>query len=249
MDVMKKLNGSVIISVQAYEDSPMCASDVIARMALAAEKGGAGALRICWGENIKAVKEVCKLPVVGINKVTGGKRMTPDKVYITPSLEAAAEVIEAGCDVLGMDMTPRGRSWGDVEKLVGAIKARFPDIPIMADVSTFDEGVMAEKLGADIVSTALSGYTPQSMRELKINYAKYAAHYLATGEMPEFPPDYEIIRRLRAAIKAPINAEGRFWEKSEVGLARASGADMITIGSAVTAPDAITRRFVHAFKK
>ena len=243
---MQPLCGKLIVSCQAFPGSPFCRAEFIAAFAKSAERGGAGGIRACWAENIRAVKAAVKLPVIGINKVTSGESMRPDRVYITPSFEAAAEVIEAGCDILGMDMTPRGRTWSEIGALVEQIKKAFPDIPIMADISTLEEGVMAEQLGADIVSTTLSGYTLESIRQMGGDTPALLAEYQKTGEIPEFPPDYALIAALKERISVPINAEGRFWERADVQKGFASGADMVTVGAAITAPEAITKRFVHS---
>ena len=39
------------------------------------------------------------------------------------------------------------------------IKMQF----LMADVSTYEEGVISAELGADVVATSLAGYTPYTM--------------------------------------------------------------------------------------
>lgn len=246
--IVESLCKKLIVSCQAFPGSPMYGTEHIAAMALAAEKGGAGGLRACWADNIRAVKAVSKLPVIGINKVTNGGPMRPDHVYITPTFEAASEVIEAGCDILGMDFTPRNRSYSDIETLIAAIRKAYPGIPIMADLSTLEEGVMAEQLGADIVSTTLSGYTIESIRQMNADTEALMAEYRKTGEVPEFEPDYALIAALKARVKIPINAEGRFWERADILRGLSAGADMVTVGSAITAPDAITKRFVRAIE-
>ncbi len=243
--LVQSLNGRLIVSCQAFPGSPFFGAEFIAAFARSAELGGAGGVRVCWAENIRAVKAAVKLPVIGINKVTGGESMRPDQVYITPSFESAAEVIEAGCDILGMDMTPRGRSWSEIGSLVERIKRAYPNLPIMADISTLDEGIMAEQLDVDIVSTTLSGYTLDSIRRMD-EYEALLEAYQNTGEIPEFAPDYAIISALKERIHVPINAEGRFWERADVLKGFASGASMVTVGSAITAPEAIVRRFVQA---
>jgi N-acylglucosamine-6-phosphate 2-epimerase len=242
---VQSLCGKLVVSCQAFPGSPFYGAEFIAAFAKCAELGGAGGIRACWAENIRAVKAAVKLPVIGINKVTGGESMRPDRVYITPSFESAVAVIEAGCDILGMDMTPRGRSWSEIGALVERIKKAYPDIPVMADISTLDEGVMAEQLGADIVSTTLSGYTLASIREMDEHETLFGV-YQSTGEIPEFAPDYALIAALRKRISVPINAEGRFWERADVQHGFASGASMVTVGAAITAPEAITKRLVHA---
>ena len=68
--VEKLLNG-VVISCQAYEDTPLYGSQYMAAMALCAQMGGAAGLRACWPQDIKAVKAACSLPVIGINKKFG----------------------------------------------------------------------------------------------------------------------------------------------------------------------------------
>jgi N-acylglucosamine-6-phosphate 2-epimerase len=248
-EIVELLRGKLIVSCQAFHNSPMYGTQFITAMALSAEQGGAGAVRVCWADNIRAVKAVCKLPVIGINKVTDSSVMRPDKVYITPTFEAAAEVIEAGCDILGMDFTPRMRNYADIEALVKKIRKAYPCVPIMADISTLDEGIMAAQMGADIVSTTLSGYTLDSIQQLQADTSALLEEYKKTGEIPEFEPDYALIDALKNRINVPINAEGRFWERNDVVNGFRAGADMVTVGTAITAPEAITKRFVHAINE
>jgi N-acylglucosamine-6-phosphate 2-epimerase len=242
---VQSLCGKLIVSCQAFPGSPFYGAEFIAAFAKCAETGGAGGIRACWAKNIRAVKAAVKLPVIGINKVTNSEAMRPDRVYITPSFESAAEVIEAGCDILGMDMTPRGRSWSEIGSLIERMKRAYPNIPIMADISTLEEGVMAEQLGADIISTTLSGYTLASIREMDEHEALLHA-YQQTGTIPEFPTDYALIAALKKRIHVPVNAEGRFWERADVQKGFVAGASMVTVGAAITAPEAITKRFVAA---
>lgn len=84
--------------------------------------------------------------------------------------------------------------------------------------------MLAAELGATYVSTTLSGYT---------GYA---------GPKPE-TSDLELIRNLAAV---PIIAEGRY---NTPGLARAAidaGAYAVVVGTMITNPREITRRFARA---
>ena len=96
----------------------------------------------------------------------------------------------------------------------------------MADISTLEEGKKCAELGADVISTTLAGYT------------------LESENSPE-GPDYELLEALVQNIEKPVILEGRIWEPQEVKKAFALGAHCVVIGSAITRPQLITKRFVE----
>lgn len=230
--IVEKLLNGVVISCQAYEDTPLYGSQYMAAMAKCAQMGGADGLRACWPQDIRAVKEACDIPVIGINKKFGDGDPL-DEIFITPSFESAKEVIEAGCDILALDCTIRDcRPFEELEELLHQIREAYPEVPIMADLATLEEAVKAEKTGCiDIISTTLAGYTRNT----------------CAGKTEG--PDTELIKEIKKACTLPVNAEGRIWELKDLKLALEAGADMISIGSAVSRPHLITERFVDCNKK
>jgi N-acylglucosamine-6-phosphate 2-epimerase len=219
------------------------------KMAMCAIQGGAGGIRACWADNVKAVSEITNLPNVGINKLIDDEPVSIDKVYITPTFESAAEVIEAGADILGLDCTPRGRTYDDVNEIIEQIRKHYPAVLIMADLSTLEEGLKAEAMGVDIVSTTLSGYTPPSLKIDPQHYRSSLDNVTSLEKMPEFAPDFELIRALSKSVKVKINGEGRISETTQLIKAMRYGADMVTIGAAITMPEKITARFVNAMQQ
>jgi len=241
--IVEKLKNGLIVSCQASPGWPFFGAGNMQNMAIAAQQGGAAGIRACWSDDIKGIKQVVSLPVVGVNKIFKGVPTAAD-VVITPTFEAAAEIIEAGCDILGIDCTARGRSVDDVHRLLSEIRKHYPGVPIMADISTTEEGVIAAQMGVDIVSTTLSGYTNTSLG-ITGDEARALTGY-SRGE--ELPPDFRLIEELRRLTDVYINAEGRFWEVGQALQAFDCGADMITIGTAITAPQLITKRFTSAIQ-
>jgi N-acylglucosamine-6-phosphate 2-epimerase len=230
--IVEKLLNGVVISCQAYEDTPLYGSQYMAAMAKCAQMGGADGLRACWPQDIRAVKEACDIPVIGINKKFGDGDPL-DEIFITPSFESAKEVIEAGCDILALDCTIRdSRPFEELEELLHQIREAYPEVPVMADLATLEEAVKVEKTGCiDIISTTLAGYTRNT----------------CAGKTEG--PDTELIKEIKKACTLPVNAEGRIWELKDLKLALEAGADMISIGSAVSRPHLITERFVDCNKK
>ncbi|MCD5408616.1 N-acetylmannosamine-6-phosphate 2-epimerase [Candidatus Bipolaricaulota bacterium] len=224
--LLSQLKGGLIVSCQAVEGSPLYGSRFMAAMAQAAERGGAVGIRANGPQDIRAIKEVCSLPVIGIYK----RRHPDSEIYITPDFPSAEAVVQAGAEIVALDATPRRRPGGvTLEELVKEIRARF-DVLVMADISTEEEGVAAVAAGADIVATTLSGYTP------------YTASQKQEG------PDLELVRRLVVRLEVPVIAEGRFWTPEEVCEAIRLGAHAVVVGTAITNPEAITARLVKRMK-
>ena len=62
-------------------------------------------------------------------------------------------------------------------------------------------------------------------------------------------PDLELLSALVAAVSAPIVAEGRFDSPDLVAEAFRRGAHAVVVGTAITNPREITRKFVRALPK
>jgi len=244
--ILTELQHKLIVSCQAFPGSPLYGPDYLQKMAMCAIKGGAGGIRACWPDNIKAIRSITDLPIVGINKVGFDDPQSLDKVYITPTFESAAEVIEAGADILGMDSTPRGRTYDDINKLIEQIRKYYPEILIMADLSTLEEGLKAEEMGVDVVSTTLSGYTRSSLKSRLLEKSKHMDGTKLDNLIHEEPPDLELLKALKKSVKIKINAEGRIWKVEQVIDAMKCGVDMVTVGAAITMPEKITSKFVNA---
>ncbi|MCX4649121.1 MULTISPECIES: N-acetylmannosamine-6-phosphate 2-epimerase [unclassified Streptomyces] len=216
------LNGRLIVSCQAPPGDPLRDTGTLVRLARAAAAGGAAGIRANEPEVIAAISAAVDLPLIGLWKDgdTG--------VYITPTVRHALAVAEAGAHVVAADATARPRpDGGTFADIVAAVHTA--GALVMADVATFDEGVAAAAAGADFVSTTLSGYVPGSPRQ--------------DG------PDLDLVAALFAALAVPVVAEGRISTPEEAALALARGAHSVVVGTAITAPTALTSRFVKALPR
>ncbi len=221
--IIEKIKGSLIVSCQALDDEPLHGSEIMALMAKAAKQGGAVAIRANGKEDILAIKKEVELPIIGLVK-----RDYPDSpVYITATKEEVDELIEAGVSMIAVDATNRSRP--NQETLQSLIKYIKPlGIPIMADVSTVEEGMKAEKLGVDCISSTLSGYTEYSPTH--------------SG------PDFELIENLVNCCSVPVIAEGRIKTPDHAKQALSIGAYAVVVGSAITRPQIITKDFAEGMK-
>ncbi|MFE8914895.1 N-acetylmannosamine-6-phosphate 2-epimerase [Streptomyces globisporus] len=216
------LRGRLIVSCQAPPGDPMRDTATLVRLARAAAAGGGSAIRANEPEVVAAIVAAVDLPVIGLWKDgdTG--------VYITPTVRHALAVAEAGAAVVAADATDRPRPDGSTfAELVNA--AHAAGALVMADVATLAEGVTAAAQGADFVSTTLSGYVP--------------------GTPKQAGPDLALVASLAAAISVPVVAEGRISSPEEAAEALARGAHSVVVGTAITAPTALTSRFVGALEQ
>lgn len=218
---MSALPRGLIVSCQARADNPLHGPTYMVAMARAAEQAGAVALRVNGAADIAAVREAVSLPVIGISKLLEPGR----EVYITPTYGAARAVVAAGAGIVGLDCTARVRPDVPWREILAMLKDE--GVEVFADVSTVSEGMAAAMAGADYVATTLSGYTSET----------------SGGDEA---PDLALVEALAKKVAVPVVAEGRYKTPEDVARAFDAGAHAVVVGTAITNPREITRRFVAA---
>lgn len=228
MDIINRLKNKVVVSVQAMPSEPLYLEKCMVAMMKSVVKGGAGGLRVAGARDVKNAKHLFDIPVIGLTKPDVIPPNWQEIVYITPTLDDVIELVKAGADIIAFDGTMRERPNGaKLEDLIKYIKINKR--VSMADISTVEEGINVAKLGANMLSTTLSGYTQFSQNR---------------GE----GPDFELLEQLVKETNLPVVLEGRIWEPEEVDKAFELGAHCVVIGSAITRPQLITKRFVQRSK-
>ncbi|MBU4199342.1 MAG: N-acetylmannosamine-6-phosphate 2-epimerase [Kiritimatiellae bacterium] len=219
-DIIAGLKGKLIVSCQALAGNPLRGPVFMSAMAKAAVQGGAAAIRANGAEDIRAIRKMVKVPIIGINKMPASDTVP----YITPDFAMAKEIYEAGADIIALDATLRKRLDGaSAASLIKRIKKEL-GVPVMADISTYEEGMCAVESGADMVATTLSGYTEYSPKSRE--------------------PDMELVKQLAGSAGVPVIAEGRYTTPAQVKIAFEYGAYAVVVGKVITNPEFITRYFI-----
>lgn len=225
MEKMEQTKKQLIVSCQALPHEPLHSSFIMGRMAKAAKEGGAKGIRANTVVDIKEIKEQVDLPVIGIIKREYGD----NPVFITPTMKEIDELMEVQPEVIALDATCRPRPDGkSLDELVKEIRAKYPEQLLMADCATLDEMIHADEIGFDFIGTTLVGYTEQSK-----------------GDKIE-TNDFEIIRELLKVAKHPVIAEGNIDTPEKVRRVLDLGCYSVVVGSIITRPQLITKRFVDA---
>lgn len=219
---VESLKGKLIVSCQALPHEPLHSPYIMGRMALAAKEGGAYGIRANTKEDIKEIKDTVDLPVIGIVK-----RDYPDsKVYITPTMKEVDELMEVQPEVIALDATQELRPGGvTLDGFFEEVRKKYPDQLWMADCSTIEEAIHADKLGFDFIGTTLVGYTDQS-RDDRIE-----------------ADDFRILRKIIEKVEHKVIAEGNINTPKKVQRVIELGAYSVVVGSAITRPQLITKTF------
>ena len=225
--VLDNLKGKLIVSCQALDNEPLHSPFIMSRMAVAAEEGGAEGIRANSVADIAAIKQLVSLPVIGIIK-----RDYPDsEVFITATMKEVDELMSVGPELIALDATARPRPGGQrLDALVAEIRAKYPSVQLMADISTAEEALTAQSLGFDCVGTTLYGYT-----------AETEGHALPEN-------DCGFLRDVLAAVNIPVVAEGNVETPTLAARCLELGAHTVVVGGAITRPQQITARFASAIK-
>ncbi len=223
---MAKLKRGLIVSCQAVKGEPLYGLGIMPHFARAAVLGGAVGIRANYVSDIIAINKEVDVPIIGIIKEV----YDDSDVYITPTLKEVKKLLATGCEVIALDATARPRPSGEkLEKLVDYIRKNAPETEIMADCSNFEEAKAADEMGFDYIGSTLRGYT---------EYTNGMAI-----------PDCNFLRKMKEELNAKIIAEGGIWEVSQLNEVLECDPYAVVIGSAITRPADITKRFAKEFEK
>ncbi|WMJ88790.1 N-acetylmannosamine-6-phosphate 2-epimerase [Anaerocolumna sp. MB42-C2] len=220
-EVLNKIKGGLIVSCQALSNEPLYSSYIMSRMAYAAELGGASGIRANTPEDIVEIKKSVKLPVIGLYK-----QIFPDsEVYITPTEDAVDALMESRPDIIAMDATNRLRPYGiSLDDFFLKLRKKYPNMLFMGDCSTYEDALHAKLLGFDLVGTTLCGYTKETKGSRL--------------------PNFDLMKELSVNLSIPVIAEGGIWTPEQLKEAFSCGVYAAVVGTAITRPMDITRRFV-----
>ncbi|SER04626.1 N-acylglucosamine-6-phosphate 2-epimerase [Granulicatella balaenopterae] len=227
-EILQQIKGNIIISCQALPEEPLYVEEksIMYLMARAAKLAGTPCIRTNSVRDVIAIKEETNLPVIGIIKIEYDSYDS----YITPTMKEIDELVAAHSDIIALDCTMRQRGDGTtINQFLKEIKEKYPDIVLMADISTYEEGINAWKCGVDFVGTTLSGYTDYSP---KID-----------------GPDLELVHKLSQEIDIPVIGEGKIHTPEQAKQMLDAGAYAVVVGSAITRPLVIAQRFMKVIEE
>ena len=95
-DWSEQLKGNLIVSCQALEDEPLHSSFIMGRMAVAAMQGGASGIRANSVADIKEIKKLVELPIIGIIK----RDYEDSDVFITATMKEIDELMTVNLKLL-----------------------------------------------------------------------------------------------------------------------------------------------------
>ena len=224
-EIFESIKGGLVVSCQALPEEPLHSSYIMGRMAYAAFQGGAIGIRANTVEDIQEIRKAVELPIIGIIKKVYGDC----PVFITPTLAEIDALAEEGVEIIALDATERVRPDGKViEEVFPEIRRKYPDQIFMADCATYEDAKKAVELGFDCIGSTLAGYTEES-KDASL-------------------PDFTLIERMVRDFDLPVIAEGGISTPEELKQVMDLGVHAAVVGSAITRPLEITKKFASVVK-
>ena len=225
--ILQQIRHGLIVSCQALEHEPLYRPEggIMPLMAKAAAQSGAVGIRANTVRDITQIKAAVDLPVIGIIK----KDYPGTSMYITVTMAEVDALVGCGVDILAVQGTSALRPDGSTAaEFIRAVKEKYPDQLLMADIATLEEAMACAEAGADFVGTTMRGYTPET-RGIDV-------------------VDFAFVAQLAASCPAKVIAAGHIHTPAQARQALEAGAYALVVGGAITRPAEITARFTAAIR-
>lgn len=218
-NILQRLHSGLIVSCQAYPGEPMRDPRIMTAVAQATVLGGACAIRAQGLDDLRSIRAALDVPLIGLVKVG------TDGVFITPTVADCIDVAQTGAEIVALDGTVRDRpDRSSLQDCVDAIHAH--GALAMADCGSAADAVASLAAGVELIGTTLSGHT---------------------GDRPRTEgPDFDFLTELLTLTDTPVVAEGRIRTPQDAARCMELGAFAVVVGTAITHPTSITRRFATA---
>lgn len=223
-----RIHNGLIVSCQALEHEPLYRPEggIMPLMAKAAAQSGAVGIRANSVRDITQIKQAVELPVIGIIK----KEYPGVTPYITVTMDEVDALVACGADIIAFDGTEALRPNGETPaEFIAAIKKKYPDQLLMADIARVEEAVECCRAGVDFVGTTMCGYTEQTRGKDELNL--------------------DLVRELAKTVSCRVIAEGHVGTPEQAVACLDAGAWAVVVGGAITRPAEITARFTSAIHK
>lgn len=232
--LIDSLKDGLIVSCQAVPSEPHYMPGLVPMFARCAQWAGAAGLRVDTPDNIRDVKAEVNLPIIGLWKIDRGIK----DVYITPHLDAARQLWDAGAEIIAIQATNHRRDDGKLSyETIREVKASIPEALIFADIATAEDAKAAAECGADFVAPTMYGYVKAG-----------------TFSGPEIKdaPDFRLLRDIVDAVKGTdsmVIMEGKVSTPEIAVQCLYMGAHAVVVGNAITRPHITAKRFARALNR
>jgi N-acylglucosamine-6-phosphate 2-epimerase len=220
------MRNGLIVACTAVGSEPCNSIEVQTLFAQAAVQGGAKGIRAEGAALVKAVRDSVSVPVIG----WAASRHEDGTLKVTGTFAEITALLTAGSDLIAVDGTFRRRDGLTGPQFIERVKKEF-DCPIIADVSTYAEGIACADYGTDAISTYLSGFTTE------------------TSYYPEERPDFNIIQTLVRELSIPVIADGKINIPKFAKDLLLDGAWAVVIETVITKPATVAGWFTTALQK
>ena len=211
------------VSCQASICSHLNNPELLLCVAKDVVSAGAFGIRAEGISNLKLMHENLKVPIISLVK----SKYQDGSVCITRKISQINKLVEVGCKTIAVDGTNRIIDSMTGSMFITFIKNNFPEVSIIADVSTLEEAVSSLYAGANYVATTLRGYTPWTSHNSYDNF------------------DFNFLDKICSEISPnKIVAEGRISSPSIFGDLCAYNLNSIVVGKAISDPKYLTKNFL-----